>query len=77
MDTAGRTVRNMAYTTIKIGDKAIKIRSECPRCGVTNTIMLQQSLHEAGEINISCIACRNIYRTGVFSTKWDSAYNVA
>jgi predicted nucleic-acid-binding Zn-ribbon protein len=67
----------MAYTTIKIGDKAIKIRSECPKCGVTNTVTLQKRLHETGDINVSCIACRNNYRTGVFSTKWDSANNVA
>lgn len=61
----------MAYTTIKITEKSTLVRSECPKCGVTSRKVFRKKLEDLGEIKVACIACRNVYRAGVFSTRWD------
>ncbi|NIO16428.1 MAG: hypothetical protein GTN70_05445 [Deltaproteobacteria bacterium] len=67
----------MAYTTIKITEKSTLVSSECPKCGVTNRKVFRKKLKDLGEIKVACIACRNVYRTGVFSTRWDGAHGIA
>lgn len=67
----------MTYTTIKIRNNATVIRSDCPRCGKINTSIIQRGVRYVGEQDVTCLACRKNYRTGIFSTKHGSTKNLA
>lgn len=67
----------MTYTTIKIRDDATVIRSDCPRCGKKNTSIIQRGLQHVGEQDVTCLACRKIYRAGIFSTRHGSIEHLA